>query len=170
MNTHNSKIVYSSGPVSLIETETLRGKRVLLDMGGDAVLIIPRTKVGTYILTTQHRVGKNDEIYEFPSGGIKANEPPEAAAARELLEETGAKGKLTFLAKVEPLSGLVKFNIYIFLADVDSISESAKELEVHEEVLTVEFTKEELLEKIHSLEVVDGYIMLGLGALAFDQL
>ena len=153
-----------------METETPRGNRVLLDVGGDAVLVIPRTKVGTYILTTQRRLGKDEEIYEFPSGGIKAGESTEAAATRELLEETGAKGQLTFIAKVEPLSGLVKFNVNVFVADIESISKTAKALELHEEVSTVELTKEDLLKKIRSLEVVDGYIILGLGALALDNL
>ena len=169
MNANNSKTVYSSGSVSLVETETLRGKRVLLDMGNDAVLVVPRTKMDTYILTTQRRLGKDEEIYEFPSGGIKPDESPETAAARELLEETGATGKLTFVAKVEPLSGLVRFNVYVFVADLDSMSESAKALEAHEKVSTVEFTKEELLKKVRSLEVVDGYIVLGLGVLALGN-
>jgi len=169
MNITKSRIVYSSGPISLVETETPRGKRVLLDLGSDAVLVVPRTGIDTYILTVQRRLGRDGEIYEFPSGGIKPGESPEAAAARELLEETGARGELTFIAKVEPLSGLVKFNIYIFVADIDSVSESAKALEAYENVSTVELTKKELFEKIHSLRVVDGYIVLGLGALALDN-
>lgn len=161
-----NKLVYQNGPITFSEIETLRGKRILLDMGSDAVLIIPRLKDGRYVLTTQTRVGKDGATYEFPSGGIKPNESPEAAAARELLEETGAKGKLTFVAKVEPLSGLVKFNIHIFVADIETISESNKALEEHEEVATVEFAEHELMEKIRSLKVVDGYVLLGLGALA----
>ena len=163
---NKNKLVYQNGPITLSEIETLRGKRILLDMGSDAVLIIPRLKDGRYILTTQTRVGKGGATYEFPSGGIKPNESPEEAATRELLEETGAKGKLTFVAKVEPFSGLVKFNIHIFVADIETMSESNKALEEHEEVATVEFTEHELMEKIRSLKVVDGYVLLGLGALA----
>lgn len=169
MNNDNIKIVYTSGPISLKEFETPRGKRVLLDMGGDAVLIVPRTKRGTYILTTQRRIGKTDEVYEFPSGGIKAGERPEVAAARELLEEVGATGKLTPVAKVEPLSGMVKFIVYIFLADIADMSKEKISLEDHEEVSTIELTKEELLQKIKSLEVIDGYILFGLGALGIES-
>ena len=86
MKTNNSKIIYSSGPVSLIEFESVRGKRVLLDMGGDAVMIVPRTTRNTYVLTAQKRVGSDALVYEFPSGGIKGGESPEEAAKRELLE------------------------------------------------------------------------------------
>lgn len=163
---NKNKLIYQNGSITFSEIETLRGKRILLDMGSDAVLIIPRLKDGRYVLTTQTRVGKDGATYEFPSGGIKPNESPEEAATRELLEETGAIGKLTFIAKVEPLSGLVKFNVYVFAADIDSMSESAKALEAHEEVVTVELTEHELMEKIRSLKVVDGYVLLGLGALA----
>lgn len=165
MNENHSKIIYMSGPVSLKEFTTPRGTRVLLDMGGDAVLIIPRTRRGTYILTVQKRLGNEIPVYEFPSGGIKKGEGPEEAAARELLEETGAVGTLTFVTKVEPLSGLVKFHVYIFLADIDEISEEKKSLDEHEDVSTIELTREELLRKIKSLEMTDGYLLLGLGAL-----
>ena len=165
MSTDQAAVIYELGALSLTEFETPRGKRILLDMGSDAVLIVPRTKDGKYILTVQNRIGSSEEVYEFPSGGIHPGESPEAAAARELLEETGATGNLKFIAKTEPLSGLVKFNIYIFIADIASVSEDTKNLEEHEEVSTVEFTKEELLQKIGSLETVDGYILLGLGAI-----
>ncbi len=165
MKTNNSKIVYSSGSVSLMEFETVRGKRVLLDMGGDAVMIVPYTAHNTYILTSQKRVGNDVLVYEFPSGGIKEGENPEEAAKRELLEETGATGRLKFITKVEPLSGLVKFNLYIFSAQVNGVSESDKVLEEHEYVSTVELDKKELIKKIKSFEKVDGYLILGLGVL-----
>jgi ADP-ribose pyrophosphatase len=134
-------------------------------MGGDAVMIVPRTTRNTYILTAQKRVGSDTPVYEFPSGGIKEGESPEEAAKRELQEETGATGTFEFITKVEPLSGLVKFSLYIFVAQVDGIVESDKAPEEHEDISTVELTKEQLVQKMKSLEKVDGYLALGLGAL-----
>lgn len=167
--TTQEKIVYQSGPVSLIEFDTLRGKRVTLDMGGDAVLIIPRLKNGDYILTTQVRPGKGVLTYEFPSGGIKSGEAPKDAAIRELLEETGATGDITFIKTVEPLSGIVKFNLHIFLVEVEEMAEDRKDPDDHEKVQTEILTQEELMEKIQELDVVDGYVILGLGALSLLQ-
>lgn len=158
-------IVYKSGALSLEEFETARGKRVILNVGCDAVLVVPRTKDGKFLVTVQRRTGKNEDVYEFPSGGINKGETPVAAAARELLEETGATGDLTYIMKAEPLSGLVKFNVFVFLANITNVSETAKSLEEHEDVTTVEITKEGLLKIIKNLETVDGYLLLGLSAL-----
>lgn len=165
MSPIDTRLVYKSDLISFYEINTPRGKRVSLDMGCDAVLIVPRTKDGKCILTRQRRIGSESEVYEFPSGGIKSGEEPIDAASRELLEETGAKGILTFVTKVEPLSGLVKFNLSIFLADVEEVSDSNKNLEEHENVETLIVSMDELLQMICSMEVVDGYLLLGLGAL-----
>lgn len=159
------KTIYQSGPLSFIEIDTNRGKRVTLDMGGDAVLIIPKMRDGRFVLIKQTRDGKSEPTYEFPSGGIKNSELPIDAAKRELLEEVGAVSNLQFIKIVEPLSGLVRFNLHIFMADILEISDKDKNPDEHETLETIYFTKEELFEKIKSLEIVDGYIMLGLGAL-----
>lgn len=164
--TSKKKIIYKSDTLSFSEIETVRGKRVILDMGRDAVLIVPRMTNGDYVVITQVRVGRNSETYEFPSGGIKNGETPEDAAIRELLEETGSSGKMTFIKTVEPLSGLVKFNVHIFRADIRYISEQNKSLDEHEEVNTILLSEKELLEKIRSLEVVDSYLLLGLAAVS----
>ncbi|MCK4918620.1 MAG: NUDIX hydrolase [Candidatus Pacebacteria bacterium] len=164
MNT-NQKVVYQSGLLSLIEMQTNRGKRVSLDMGGDAVLIIPRTKEGNYVLTVQTRHGKKEEVYEFPSGGIRDGETPQDAATRELLEETGAFGKMQFLTTTEPLSGLVKFKVHIFYSDIETMSKEKMNLDKNEKLETVELSHDELITKILSFNIIDGYILLGLGAL-----
>lgn len=165
MDIKNEKLIYQSEKISVVELSTPRGTRILLDLGVDAVLVVPITSNGDYILTVQNRAGKDEPVYEFPSGGIREGESPQEAAKRELKEEVGAKASLSFIAKVEPLSGLVKFNIYIFSAIIDEISEEDKFLDEHELVSTVQLSEIELLNKIKSMEIVDGYIILGLGAL-----
>lgn len=169
MLSNDTKPVYKAGNVSLHEITTPRGKRVLLDLGCDAVLIIPRTRERKYILTVQKRPGTNSHVYEFPSGGIKSGETSHEAAARELLEETGARGKLSFITKVEPLSGVVRFTLSIFLAEVEEVAETDKALEPHEEVGTVTLSMDELMNAVQHMEAIDGYILLGLGALYLEK-
>lgn len=169
MDIKNENLIYQSGKISFTEIDTSRGKRVLLDLGIDAVLVVPKTSKGNFILTVQKRVGGNEEVYEFPSGGINEGESPEEAAERELLEEVGAKANLTFIAKVEPLSGLVKFNIHVFIATITDMSDEYLSPDENESVSFVEMSEVELMQKIKSLKIVDGYLMLGLSALSIND-
>jgi 8-oxo-dGTP pyrophosphatase MutT (NUDIX family) len=55
----------------------------------DWACIVPVTRSGEVVLVQQYRHGVGREILEFPAGGVDAGEEHEAAARRELLEETG---------------------------------------------------------------------------------
>ena len=56
-----------------------------------AVLIVPRTSDGEFILAKQYKHGAQQIVLEFPAGKIDKGEDVIAAAQRELLEETGAE-------------------------------------------------------------------------------
>jgi ADP-ribose pyrophosphatase len=156
--------VYESGPVKLQEYETTRGKRVMLDMGGDAVLIIPKYK-DKYIIISQKRLGSEKANYEFPSGGIKNDELPIDAASRELLEETGSVGKISHLVTTEMLSGIVKFNLHIFYADILDFNLENQNLDHGEELQVELLSLDELTNLAKSINVVDSYLLLGLGVI-----
>lgn len=55
----------------------------------DWVNVIPVTPDGDIVLIEQFRHGVGAPVLEIPGGMIDAGEEPEAAARRELLEETG---------------------------------------------------------------------------------
>ena len=61
---------------------------------GPATGILAMTKDDQVILVKQFRPGPNEILNELPGGFIDKNETPEQAAERELLEETGYKGKI----------------------------------------------------------------------------
>ncbi len=57
---------------------------------GDAVVIIPITCDGKYVMIVESRPNTQETVaIEFPAGMVDKDEDPKEAAKRELLEETG---------------------------------------------------------------------------------
>jgi ADP-ribose pyrophosphatase len=54
-----------------------------------SVMIVPLTADGNLVLVRQYRHNLKAHVLEFPAGTISDGEEPEAAALRELEEETG---------------------------------------------------------------------------------
>lgn len=63
------------------------------------VAILALTPDRRVILAKQYRPGPERMLVEMPGGGIEPGETPEAAARRELLEETGFEGELAYVAE-----------------------------------------------------------------------
>lgn len=67
---------------------------------GPAVVIAPLTDAHELVMVRQYRRAVDATLIELPAGGIDAKEFPEAAAHRELREETGLRAGV-----MEPLGG-----------------------------------------------------------------
>ena len=81
--------------------QTPDNKRVdftLIDEGR-VVCIFPLTKDRQVVLAKQFRPGPEQILLELPGGVINLDETPEEAAVRELLEETGYRGKLQLVTE-----------------------------------------------------------------------
>jgi ADP-ribose pyrophosphatase len=64
-----------------------------------SVCVVALTTDGKIILTRQFRPGPQKILTELPGGFVDDNEDSEVAAGRELLEETGYKGEIEFVAE-----------------------------------------------------------------------
>ena len=60
----------------------------------DFCLMVAVTPDGEVPLVRQYKHGARDVVLEFPAGLVEDNETPDAAACRELLEETGFAGRM----------------------------------------------------------------------------
>lgn len=109
----------------------------------DWAVIIPVTKEGKFILVRQFRVATGEVTYEFPGGALENGENAQDGAARELKEETGFEGRMSFLAKMRPNPAFMDNFCYAYLAeDCEKVAEL--NLDPFEDIEPVEVTAEEL--------------------------
>jgi ADP-ribose pyrophosphatase len=60
----------------------------------DTVVVVAQTEARDVVLVREYRPGPQRHLLELPGGLVDEGEEPPAAAARELLEETGYAGEL----------------------------------------------------------------------------
>lgn len=80
---------------------------------GGVIALTPDNKV---ITARQFRPGPEKHMYEVPSGGMYAGEDPQAAAMRELLEETGYESSEVTLLGINSRGGYDNNLWYYYLA------------------------------------------------------
>jgi ADP-ribose pyrophosphatase len=83
-------VVFSSAWCRLLSEPQRGGEPYYMLEVSDYVAVVARTREGRILLVRQHRPVVGHDSIELPSGHVDAGEHPEAAARRELLEETGA--------------------------------------------------------------------------------
>ena len=120
----------------------------------DAAIIFPLAEGGEVVLVRQYRPPLGKMELGLPAGLVEEGEEPEAAARRELLEETGHSG-----GRWEPLGVLASSpslkdnHAHLFLAR--GVRETAApDPDEHELVEVVKVPVEELVDLIRSGEIV----------------
>jgi ADP-ribose pyrophosphatase YjhB (NUDIX family) len=102
----------------------------------DWVNVVAMTKDFEVVLIEQFRHGTGEVILEIPGGMIDGDESPEAAARRELLEETGYSAReFVFLGKSRPNPAIQNNWIHHFAA-VNAEQTDAVKFDEHESVVT----------------------------------
>lgn len=109
------KITVAEDTTQLPDGQTVR-RDVVLHPG--AVAILPLLDGERLCLVRNHRPIVGETLLEVPAGTLEPREPPEAAAARELTEETGYRaGRWRKLAAFTPSPGVLSECTHLFVAE-----------------------------------------------------
>lgn len=106
--------------LSLAEVELPSGQHFehhTVTMPAAAMAVVISDDGKNVLLSWRHRFVPGVWNYELPGGLIEDDEAPEAAVAREILEETGFKPReIRHLVTFEPMIGMVSSPHHVFLA------------------------------------------------------
>ena len=146
-NEENRKTVYTCPIFSVSERlnryppENKTKTFTILDTSNWAIVIpVMETEKGKkFVMVRQWRHGEQELSLEFPGGVFEKGENAEAAATRELQEETGYKaGKIELIGKFNPNPAIMSNHVYFFLAqDLASPVEQDLDEDEYVEVETV---------------------------------
>ena len=120
----------------------------------DAAIIFPVTASGEVLLVRQYRPAIERVELGLPAGLVEQGEEPEAAARRELLEETGyGGGEWERLGAVASSPSLKDNWAYLFLArGVERVNDSL-DLDEHERLIVESVPLREVEKKVLSGEI-----------------
>jgi 8-oxo-dGTP pyrophosphatase MutT (NUDIX family) len=159
------KIIYEGRviKVSVDTVELPNGMRVPLEIvrhpgGAAAVAVDERSRV---CLLRQYRHAAGGYIYELPAGKLEPQEPPEATARRELVEEGAVRAaKWISLGQHFSSPGVFTEVIHLYLATELSPAPPAPEAD---EVFQVEWWPlAAALERAHNGELTDAKTIIGI--------
>ncbi len=106
-------------------------REIVLHPGAVAILALPDPE--HVCLLRNRRLSVAEVLWEIPAGTLEPPEPPEAAAVRELAEETGYRaGRWRKLAEFYPSPGILSEHMVLFLAE--DLTPGAMDLEADEEL------------------------------------
>jgi len=98
------------------DVSSLDGKPFYTYVAPDGVMILALTTQNEIVLVKQYRPSSGDHTIEFPAGGIDDRESAEAAAVRELYEETGyVCAEMTFAGMGRNMMNRAKHRQFCFV-------------------------------------------------------
>jgi ADP-ribose pyrophosphatase len=128
--------------VETLEVELENGRRAYRELvrHPGAVCVLLRVPDGRFALVRQFRTGAQKQLLEVVAGILDAGEVPEAAAHREVREETGfALARLVRMGLLYPTPGYVEERLVCFYGEADTRGERRLD---HDERVEVEFLSE----------------------------
>jgi ADP-ribose pyrophosphatase len=166
----SSKLAYKGRVVNVYadtveEPNGLIFKRDVIRHNGSVVILAIDESVDpknpTIILERQYRHAVGEFLLELPAGRIEPNEPPLAAAKREMIEETGYRAKSwTRLTKYFASPGFLGESMHIYLARDIRAGEAQPEADEQIEIRRISFS--DAMDLVASGKIHDGKTLIGL--------
>lgn len=126
-----------------------------------ACVLVPLLDDGRVCLIRNFRVSVNETLVELPAGTLEPGEPPEATAARELIEETGYRAaKIELLHKFYLSPGILDEKMHLYLATGLTEGQSARE--EGEEIENLVVTWAEAIDMVFRGVIQDAKTIVGL--------
>src|SRR5271169_158415 len=129
----------------VVEPGGVRATREVITHPG-SVVVLPVLDDGRIVLIRQYRHATRQFLWELVAGRIDEGESVKAAAARELLEETGYRAKrFTEFLDVFPTPGFLEERMHILLAE--GLTAGEAEPEEDEKIISRGYKVEDLKRK-----------------------
>ena len=129
----------------------------------DWVNVVALTPAGKLLVVRQHRFGIGHPTLEIPAGLVDPGEAQEAAARRELAEETGyTSPRWTYLGWAEANPAFLNNRCHFWLAE-DATLTLPVELDDGEEIAVGEMTLAEVRAEIEAGRMRNSLTLLALG-------
>lgn len=156
--TISSKTVFTGRILSLdvLEVELDGGRTGTREIirHGPAVAVVARRRDGRFVFIRQFRKAMERMCFEVMAGNVDPGEAAEAAAVRELKEETGyIPDSIRFLSSIYPSMGYCTERIDIFFAEVHEPGDT--DFDHDENIETVLVTEKEMDSLIRAGKVQD---------------
>jgi ADP-ribose pyrophosphatase len=160
-----SEMIYK-GPVFgvrrdvVLEPGGVRATREVITHPG-SVVVLPVLKDGRILMIRQYRHATRQYLWELVAGRIDEGEPVKAAAARELLEETGYQAKrFSIFLDVFPTPGFLEERMYLLLAE--GLTEGKAQPEEDEKIFSRAFQAKKLKQMMKRGRLRDAKSIAGL--------
>ncbi|HVB99056.1 MAG TPA: NUDIX hydrolase [Candidatus Dormibacteraeota bacterium] len=160
-----SRLVYH-GPLFDVKREQVRepggvvaSRDIVVHRG--SIVLVPVLDDGRILMVRQYRHAMGQFLWELVAGGIEPGERPAAAAARELIEETGYTGRrFRRLTEFFPTPGFVSERMVIYL--VKNLCAGTARPEADEKLRVGAFALSDLERKIRRGVIRDGKSIAGI--------
>jgi len=144
----------------LIEPTGVRTMREVVTHPG-SVVVLPVLPDGKIVLVRQYRHATGQYLWELVAGRMERGESPKEGAARELIEETGYRGKkFTIFLEVFPTPGFLEEKMFLLLAENLTLGEAQPEED--EKLIVKAYTRKQLEQMIRTKKLRDAKTVAGL--------
>ncbi|MEM0029431.1 MAG: NUDIX hydrolase [Candidatus Nitrosocaldus sp.] len=159
----SSRYVYRGKVITVRIDELGNGKvREVVEHRG-SVAILPLLDDGRVVLERQYRHVIGRELIEVPAGMVEEGESVEAAAQRELMEETGYRaGRLEYIGRCYMTPGYCNELIHFFIASDLEKATGTSSMDEDEEIELLVISMDEAVEKVLANEIEDAKTLYAL--------